>query len=217
MDIIEVLNKRYSAKEFDASKKISEENIEKIETLLQMSASSTNVQPWHFILATTKEGKERVAKSTEGIYIFNKNKIVDASAVVVFATKTEISDEYLNHVSDKEDADGRFAKEQFKKDNHAGRKMFVDMHKYDYKDLQQWCEKQVYLNVGNFLLGVATLGIDAVAMEGMDLKVLDKEFNLRDKGFTSAVVVGLGYHAENDFNANLPKSRLAKDEIIERV
>ena len=67
------------------------------------------------------------------------------------------------------------------------------------------------------LLSAAVLGLDALPMEGLDMKVLDEEFGLREKGFTSAIVVALGYHKDNDFNATLPKSRLDKDTIIERV
>lgn len=217
MDVISALNYRYSTKEFDPTKEISGKDLEKIETMLQLAPSSTNVQPWHFILATTEEGKKRVASAAQGDFSFNEPKILDASAVVVFATKTEISDDFLQHLADKEDQDGRFAEEKFKQGTHAARKMFVDLHKYDFKDLQHWSEKQVYLNVGSFLLGVAEMGIDSVPMEGLDMKALDNEFNLREKGFTSCVVVSLGYRASTDFNASLPKSRLDKSEIIEKV
>lgn len=214
MDIIKTLNTRYSTKEFDSSKKLSEEQLGKVKALLQLSPSSTNVQPWHFVMATTDEGKKRIAKSTQDSFKFNERKILDASAVVVFAAKTQVTDEYLKHVLDKEDDDGRYAQPESKKDVSFGRKMFVDMHKYDLKDLQHWTEKQVYLNLGNFLLGLADLGIDAVPMEGADFKILDEEFALREKGFTSVIVVAIGYRAMTDFNANLPKSRLSMDEII---
>ncbi|MCA1023801.1 oxygen-insensitive NAD(P)H nitroreductase [Halobacillus litoralis] len=217
MEPIQALNQRYSTKEFDQEKKISAEDIEKIKGMLQLAPSSTNVQPWHFILATTEEGKKRVAKGAVGTFSFNEPKVLDASAVVVFATKTDITDEFLHHISEKEDQDGRFAEQKFKEMNHNVRKMFVDTHKFDLKDLYHWSEKQTYLNVGSFLLGVAELGIDAVPMEGMDMKALDEEFNLREKGFTSSVVVSLGYRKSTDFNAELPKSRLDQAEIIEEV
>ncbi|WP_338363833.1 nitroreductase family protein [Candidatus Xenohaliotis californiensis] len=62
----------YFAKVYDFNKKISDENIEKIKELLHYSASSTNLQPWYFILPSTVEGKIRIAKSTEEKYPFNK-------------------------------------------------------------------------------------------------------------------------------------------------
>ena len=71
MDIISVALKRHSTKAFDASKKLTAEEAEKIKTLLQYSPSSTNSQPWHFIVASTEEGKARVAKSAAGTYVFS--------------------------------------------------------------------------------------------------------------------------------------------------
>lgn len=88
MDIISVALKRHSTKAFDPAKKLTAEEAEKIKTLLQYSPSSTNSQPWHFIVASTEEGKARVAKSAAGTYVFNERKMLDASHVVVFCAKT---------------------------------------------------------------------------------------------------------------------------------
>ncbi len=216
MNVIEILKTRYSTKEFKAGKNLTEEQIGQLEDLLQLAPSSTNVQPWHFILATTEEGKKRVAKSTEN-FVFNQKKILDASAVVVFATKTDITEDYLQYLQSIDEKAGRFPTKELKEQSYAGRKKFADIHKYDLKDSYAWADKQVFLNLGNFLLGVAALGLDAVTMEGVDMKVLDEEFNLHDKGFTATVVVSVGYHSEGDYNKNLPKARLSKNEIIERV
>jgi nitroreductase/dihydropteridine reductase len=140
--------------------------------------------------------------------------VLGASQVVVFCSKTDMNEDYLLHVLETEDADGRFTEQESKNNQHMGRSMFANIHRYDSKDLQHWMEKQVYLNMGNLLLGVAALGIDAVPMEGFDAKVLDEELGLRKKGYTAIAVVGLGYRSDNDFNAKLPKSRLKEDEII---
>lgn len=214
MNLIEIVNWRYSTKEFDPNKKVSDEDFEQVKALLRMSPSSTNIQPWHFILASTEEGKKRIAKGTEGFFHFNSKKVTDASHVVVFCSKTDADEEYMQHLLAKEDADGRYPNEEIKQGMYGGRNIFTNMHRYDFKDLSHWLEKQVYLNIGSFLLGVATLGIDAVPMEGIDLKVIDEEFGLREKGFTSITAVAIGYRTETDFNAKTPKSRLSEEEIF---
>lgn len=206
MDIISVALKRHSTKAFDASKKLTPEQAEQIKTLLQYSPSSTNSQPWHFIVASTEEGKARVAKSAADNYVFNERKMLDASHVVVFCAKTAM-----------EDADGRFATPEAKAANDKGRKFFADMHRKDLHDDAQWMAKQVYLNVGNFLLGVAALGLDAVPIEGFDAAILDAEFGLKEKGYTSLVVVPVGHHSVEDFNATLPKSRLPQNITLTEV
>ncbi len=144
MDIISVALKRHSTKAFDASKKLTPEQAEQIKTLLQYSPSSTNSQPWHFIVASTEEGKARVAKSAAGNYVFNERKILDASHVVVFCAKTAMDDAWLKLVVDQEDADGRFATPEAKAANDKGRKFFADMHRKDLHDDAEWMAKQVY-------------------------------------------------------------------------
>ena len=219
MNIQEVLNWRYSTKEFDSTKKISNENLQKVKDLLQMSPSSTNIQPWHFIIAETKEGKARIAKGTQGFFHFNEPKVTNASAVVLFCVKTDADEEYYKHIADIDDKNGRFPNEEVKDGFIGAVKTFADIHKYDLKDLQHWMEKQVYLNIGSFLLGVATLGIDATPMEGIDVKALDEEFGLREKGYTALVAVSIGYRAESDFNSTekTPKSRLPESEIFTEI
>ncbi|ECV0101155.1 oxygen-insensitive NAD(P)H nitroreductase [Salmonella enterica] len=217
MDIVSVALKRYSTKAFDPSKKLTAEEADKIKTLLQYSPSSTNSQPWHFIVASTEGGKARVAKSAAANYVFNERKMLDASHVVVFCAKTAMDDAWLERVVDQEEADGRFATPEAKAANDKGRRFFADMHRVSLKDDHQWMAKQVYLNVGNFLLGVAAMGLDAVPIEGFDAEVLDAEFGLKEKGYTSLVVVPVGHHSVEDFNAGLPKSRLPLETTLTEV
>ncbi|EKR5680049.1 oxygen-insensitive NAD(P)H nitroreductase [Salmonella enterica] len=217
MDIVSVALKRYSTKAFDPSKKLTAEEADKVKTLLQYSPSSTNSQPWHFIVASTEEGKERVAKSAAANYVFNERKMLDASHVVVFCAKTAMDDAWLERVVDQEEADGRFATPEAKAANDKGRRFFADMHRVSLRDDHQWMAKQVYLNVGNFLLGVAAMGLDAVPIEGFDADVLDAEFGLKEKGYTSLVVVPVGHHSVEDFNAGLPKSRLPLETTLTEV
>ncbi|MBP3103678.1 NAD(P)H-dependent oxidoreductase [Klebsiella pneumoniae] len=192
MDIVSVALKRYSTKAFDATKKLTAGEAEQLKTLLQYSPSSTNSQPWHFIVASTDEGKARVAK-------------------------TAMDDAWLQRVVDQEEADGRFATPDAKAANHKGRTFFADMHRKELKDDDQWMAKQVYLNVGNFLLGVAAMGLDAVPIEGVDFAILDEEFDLKAQGYTSLVVVPVGHHSVEDFNATLPKSRLPQSTTITEI
>lgn len=220
VDIVAYAKARHTAKAYDPTRKISDADLETLRQLLRFSPSSTNLQPWHFVIAGTEEGKARVAKATERLYPFNTQSILNASHVVVFASALEASEAHLHKVLEQEDRDGRFDgdKETFKPQMHAGRSMFVNLHKQDMKDVQHWMDKQVYLNLGQFLLGAATLGIDATPMEGVETAVLDTEFGLREKGFASLFVVPLGYSdPDADYNKALPKSRLEYKDILTEV
>ncbi|WP_273240723.1 oxygen-insensitive NAD(P)H nitroreductase [Hyphomonas atlantica corrig.] len=218
-DITCYAKKRHTTKAYDPNRRIPDETVEKLKELLRFSPSSTNIQPWHFVIASTQEGKARVAKATEK-YPFNRPSILDASHVVVFASRLAVDEDYLQHVLEQEDKDGRFDadKETHKPAMHGGRSLFVNLHKQDFKDVQHWMDKQVYLNLGQFLLGAAALGMDATPMEGIEIPVLDAEFGLREKGYSALFVVPLGYHdPEQDYNASLPKSRLPYSDILTEV
>lgn len=217
MDIIKIFNERYTTKAFDRIKKIPQDQIEKIETILRKSPSSTNAQPWHFFIASTEEGKARIAKATSGRYVFNAAKVMDASHVIVFCARAAIDEKYLSQVLEAETKDGRFANEELKKGQHDGRSYFVNMHRFERRDAQHWMEKQVYLALGAMLVGAASLGIDSCTMEGFDQAALDAELGLREKGLISSVIVALGYRAAEDINAKLPKSRLPMANVISKI
>lgn len=217
MNLTQALEKRYSTKSFDATKKIPDDVWSQIEDSLRLAPSSTNVQPWHFIIASTEEGKKRITKGTEEPFHFNTSKILDASHVVLFCTKTTVDEAYLQHVLEKEDADGRYKDDEVKQMMHGGRSMFVNIHKDDLHDLLHWLEKQTYLNIGSALLGAGVLDIDALPMEGIDIGKLNEEFGLAEKGFTVTAAVAFGYRTEDDFNAKLPKSRLDAEEIFTKI
>jgi len=214
MNIVEVAKVRYATKKFDVSKRISDEDFAQVKALLRLSPSSINSQPWHFIIADSDEGKQRLAKGAEGSYAANNTKILDASHVILFCAKTEVSDEYLQEVTEQEEQDGRFSNPEGKALALKVRGFYTDLHRKTFDDVACWTQKQVYLNIGTILLGAGTLGIDAVPIEGVDLGVLDQEFDLPSKGLTAVAVIALGYKSEEDINAQLPKSRLPETALF---
>lgn len=215
--ILSAAQQRYTTKAFDATKRINDAQMAEIEALLRLAPSSINSQPWYFVIAGTPEGKALVAKGTEGVYASNAPKILNASHVVVLCTRMELGAEHLQRVVNQEEADGRIANETAKLANFKGRSFFLNLHRFQNRDLQHWADKQVYLALGTLLLGVASMGIDACPIEGFDNAALDEALGLREKGLSSTVVVALGYRSEADANAKLPKSRFSAEHLITRI
>jgi nitroreductase/dihydropteridine reductase len=218
MDIAEAAKARHTVKAYTEDTALPAETVAKLKDLLRFSASSTNLQPWHFVMASTPEGKDRIAKAgTDEKYPFNSPSIRKSSHVVLFAGRTVVDEDYLLHVLEQEDEDGRFPEPKNKDEFHGARSMFVNLHK-DMGDVGHWMDKQVYWNGGQFLLGAAALGVDATPMEGIDMEGLDKEFGLTEKGYSSLFIVCLGRNDdEQDYNAGLPKSRLPLSETLTEI
>jgi nitroreductase/dihydropteridine reductase len=214
MDIVASARQRYTVKSYDRERKVPDDVIAQLRELLRLAPSSVNSQPWHFVVAATAEGKERIAKATEPNYQYNAAKIRDASHVIVLATRVAPDDAHNAAVLAQEERDGRFVNDAAKTAQQGGRAAFTDLHRYGQKDVQHWYEKQTYLALGTLLQGAALLGIGATPMEGFDADVLDKELGLREKGFSATVIVSLGYSSGEDFNAKLPKSRLPAEQVF---
>ena len=205
---------RHTVKAFEPGKTLPQEKIDTLLNVLQNSPSSVNSQPWHFVVASTPEGREAIAKATSGAYAYNEPKVLNASHVIALCMRSDLDDQHLQNVLAQEQKDGRFVAGGAQAGQGKSRRSYVDMHRYEQRDIPQWMEKQVYLALGGLLLSAAMLDIDATPMEGFDQRALDLALGLREKGLTSVVLVSLGFRSEKDFNAALPKSRLPRDEIF---
>lgn len=213
MNIAKIATTRYTTKVFDPHKRIGAAQMDQIQTLLRFSPSSTNSQPWHFIIVASDEGKKQIAHATTGPYGANEAKVLNCSHVVILCARTELTDAHLQHVMDQEEKDGRCQTPEAKAATQKGRAFYANLHR-ELDDTQHWMEKQVYIALGTLLLGAAALEIDATPIEGFDRAVLDDVLRLRQLGLTAVVMTALGYHSADDFNAELPKSRLPADEIF---
>jgi len=217
MTVSDIARARHTTKVFDPERRIPDPQIEDLLEALRFTPSSVNSQPWHFVLAATPEGKERIAKAMPENFAYNAPKVRNASHVIVLCARVALDRVHLEAVLAQEDADGRFPTHEAKANQKKARAFYTDVHRFERKDLQTWIEKQVYLALGALLTNAASLKIDACPMEGFDSHILDEELGLNEKGFTALVVVGLGYSSADDFNARLPKSRLPTELVITRV
>ena len=65
---------------------------------------------------------------------------------------------------------------------------------------------------------LARLGIDSTPMEGVDSELLGEIFAEELGGYVCEVALAFGYHhSDEDYNAKLPKSRLAKEQVLQVV
>ncbi|MDI2112011.1 oxygen-insensitive NAD(P)H nitroreductase [Commensalibacter nepenthis] len=215
MNLQQIIHRRYSTKKYNPNKKIPEDQIEQLIELLQYTPTSINSQPYHFVLTGTPTGKKRIATSmADGHFVFNHNKVIHASHTIVICSKTSIDREYLTKTIKKAHKDGRIDSLERVEQQINQYMGFIDLHNNVHKDAQSWMARQCYIALGNLLLGAAALGIDATPIEGFDSAILDKELGLTAQGYMSLVVIALGYRADDDIFAKLPKSRLPKEDLF---
>jgi nitroreductase / dihydropteridine reductase len=214
MNLIDAVQTRHTVKAFEPGHSLPQASVDALLAALHYSPSSVNSQPWHFVVASTPEGRASMAKATQGAYAYNEPKVLNASHVIALCMRTDMDSGHLAAVLEQEGDDGRFQIDGAKSMQDKTRRSYVDMHRYELRDVPQWMEKQVYLALGGLLVSAAVLGIDATPMEGFDPRALDLELGLRERGLTSVVLAAFGRRSEQDFNAKLPKSRLPREQIF---
>lgn len=199
---------RYATKQFDPTKKIPAEAWAALEETLVLTPSSYGLQPWKFLVITDPAIREKLKAAS-----WDQSQITDASHLVVFTVfkenTLEHTDAYIRSIS-------------------AARRLPADQPPLNgFKDMLNaaistrpnlpWNKNQVYIALGNFLTAAAILGVDACPLEGFDAAKYDEILNLAEKNLTSAVVAAVGYRAQTDKYASLPKVRFPKSEIVEYV
>ncbi|MFW2076956.1 oxygen-insensitive NAD(P)H nitroreductase [Acinetobacter sp. ULE_I010] len=214
MDLLNVSKSRYTTKAYDATKKISTEQFERLLEVIRLTPSSINIQPWHYFIADHTDAKEKIAKALVGKYAYNAPKVLDSSHTILFCTKADITEDHLANLLNQDDLSGRFKDGNAKQGQKDARTGYVDFYRNEKGDIQRWVENQTFIALGQTLLAAGIEGIDATPIGGFDESIISDELGLAEKGLIPSVLLTLGYRSDSDFNAKLPKSRLNKEEIF---
>lgn len=212
--IIKDLSKRYTTKKYDASKRISNEDLAIIKEALRLSPSSINSQPWRFIFVESDVARQRLYHTFDHNFQYNQPHVKNASHIVLLAHKPYYSKEDYKKVVDLEVNSGRLAPQDAdgKLNNSYA---IAEAHTIDNGFNGHWSKAQVYLALGNILHTLARMGIHSTPLEGIDAKLINKEFKPELGDYVCEVGLAMGYALENeDFNIKLPKARFSQDEVI---
>ena len=82
------------------------------------------------------------------------------------------------------------------------------------EEQQQWSINQAYIALGNLMTVCAIEKIDSCPMEGFVPEKYDEILNLKEKGLKSALLLPVGYRAEDDMFADFKKVRKKIGETV---
>jgi len=213
--IIEDLNSRYTTKRYDETKRIPKADLAVLFEAMRLSASSINSQPWRFVVISSDQAKQRLHETFVNKYQFNQSKALTSSEVILFAHNPAYTRENYAEVLDQGIVDGRTKPED--RESAFGGFVFAEMNTSESGDTSSWTKAQTYLALGNSLHTLARLKIDSTPLEGIDADLLNKEFAEELGGYHCDVALAIGYQAEDDFNAKLPKSRRQASSVFVHV
>ena len=207
MSLLEDLNWRHAVKAYDPTKKVSEENINKILEAARLAPTSSGLQPFRVIVVENQELKEKMVAGA-----FNPEVMRDSSHVLVFAAWDSYSDEKIDKVYDyhtdvRELPRGRFSS-------------YTDLIKGMYgaqtpDEHFAHTARQTYIALGLAMAQAAELRVDSTPAEGFNNEVVDEILNLKELGLKSVTLLYLGYRDEaNDWLSHMKKVRIPMEEFI---
>ncbi|MPW36403.1 NAD(P)H-dependent oxidoreductase [Vibrio sp. B1Z05] len=212
--IIKDLNSRYTAKKYDANKRISAEDMEVLKEAIRLSASSINSQPWKFVVIESEAAKQRFHDTFANMHQFNQPHAKEASHIILFAHNPKYTKDDYRKVVDVEVSSGHLPVDMY--DNMLnGAFGFVDLNTDETGFNGSWTKAQTYIAVGNTLHTLARMGISSTPMEGVDSKLIGEIFAEELGDYQCDFALAIGYHLDGeDYNYGKPKARLATEDVI---
>ncbi|ESU25189.1 hypothetical protein FEDK69T_01580 [Flavobacterium enshiense DK69] len=199
-------NWRYATKKFDASKKISEHDLEILKEAIRLSSSSYGLQPYKVIIVENPELRAKIQPVAWG-----QTQITEASHLFVFANMVNLGgkeiDKYIANIAETRGIPA---------ENLAG---YGDFMKSKIISLPEnvknnWTSKQTYLALGNLLNAAAELQIDATPMEGFETEKVNEILGLDALGLNASLIATVGYRHEEDTTQHNVKVRKSKKELF---
>ncbi len=204
--LVNNLNWRYATKKFDATKKISSEDLNTLKEAVRLAASSYGLQPYKVIVVENPEIREKLKAAAYG-----QTQITDASQLFIFANDLNAGAEsvaaYIKNISETRgvptEALGGFA----------------DMMNGVISNLTQeakniWTAKQTYIALGTLLAAAAELKIDATPMEGFNPASFNEILGFDKLGLNASVIATVGYRHEEDDTQHYKKVRKSHEDLF---
>jgi nitroreductase len=208
-NLLAALHWRYATKKFDPARKIPAATWTALEEALVLTASSTGLQPWKFIIVSDPALKQQLVPAARG-----QMQTADCSHFVVFTVRRGLDaahvERHLARMAEVRelalDSLGKFremVERNLTKAKAEGR-------------LDTWQTHQIYIALGNFLTSAALLGVDTCPMEGIEPEKMDEVLGLGGTGYHTVVACAAGYRAADDKYATTRKVRFKAEDVIVR-
>lgn len=208
MELITQLNKRYATKVFDASKKLSEKDLNNLLEAIRLSASSYGFQAYKILVVENAQIRNQLREAA-----WNQSQITDSSQLLVFAVDTKFDEKGVDQFVE--------LTAKTRGLNVEDLASYANMMKGSFSNPREqvvaWLTRQVYIALGFGLVASAAMNIDSCPMEGFDNASFDKILGLEELGLKSVALLAVGYRSDDDNYQHLAKVRKTKEELFIKI
>ena len=206
MALLDNLKWRYATKAYDSTKKVDQQDVDKIIEAARLAPTSSGLEQFRIIVISDQKLKEKIVP----IAMDQKN-IAQCSHLLVFAAwdkyTEEIIDDIYNYITDQRGLPrGRFG-------SYTTKLKALYLPQTAEENFAHTA-RQAYIGLGMALAQAAELKVDSTPMEGFDNDALDELLGLKAKGLRSVVLMPIGYRdVANDWLVNMKKVRVPKEDF----
>ena len=200
---------RYATKAFD-TRKLPDATWAALEESLRLAPSSYGLQPWKFIVVNDPALRAKLRPVS-----WNQSQVTDASHLVVFARRTEVTEtdvnEFFNQMVSERQADAT------KLEPYRQMMLGGVVKGKDAAAQKDWAARQVYIALGQLMGAAAAMAIDTCPLEGIDPDAYTEILGLKGTGYEVVVACAVGYRSSEDKYAGMKKIRFPAARVISRV
>ncbi|MFJ8234107.1 nitroreductase family protein [Ureibacillus sp. NPDC094379] len=197
---LDVIQERRSVRSYDPTVKISREEMSEILKLATLAPSSSNLQPWRFLVIDSPELKEKLLPIAN-----NQQQVVEASAVIAV----------LGDVKSYEKAEkiyGQAVEAGFMPEETA--KSFIERTVGMYSSLPSEVARQIVYTDGGLvsmqlMLVARSKGYDTVPMGGYNKAKFVEAFGISEQ-YVPVMLIAIGKAAKPGH----PTTRLPLEEVV---
>jgi nitroreductase len=197
---LDVIQERRSVRTFDSTVKISRQEMTEILELATLAPSSSNLQPWRFLIIDKPELKKKLLPIA-----FNQQQVVEASAVIAV----------LGDVKSYKKAEkiyGQAVEAGFMPADTA--KSFIERTVGMYSNLQPEVARQIVYTDGGLIsmqlmLVARSKGYDTVPMGGYDKAKFVEAFGISEQ-FVPVMLIAIGKATKPGH----PTTRLPIEDVV---
>ncbi len=174
-----------------------------------LTPSSFGLQPWKFLVVEDSGLRANLAVES-----WNQPQVTEASHYVVLTARTDLNaadiDAWMTRLSELRGSGPEAV---------APLKGMIEgfAQAMSHEARHAWNIRQAYIALGQLMAAAALLGIDACPMEGISATGYDQILGLEGSGYVTVVACALGYRAEDDKYATLPKARFDRSQVISHL
>lgn len=202
MTFLSGLEWRFAVRDFDPTRRVSDEDLQQILHAIRLTPTSYGLQPTHVLTVEDKAVRARLREKG-----FEQAQFTEASHLLVFCSRTDIKariDAY-EELATGCDESAKAAMASY---------MAMMRGAFEGKDdayVKAWADRQTYLALGFAMAACAELRLDSTPMEGFSPLAFDDILQLPSH-FKSVACLAVGYRVADP---KRPKVRFSSDDLFE--